>query len=67
MVTHDPNHAFYCADRVLVMRKGLIMADGAPADVVTTEILEDIYSAHVEVQRVRIARSGEERSVVISL
>lgn len=67
MVTHDPNHAFYCADTVLVMKEGRVVSRGTPAQVVNTETLEDIYRARVEVQQVPVQRTGEERSVVISL
>ena len=67
MVTHDPNHAFYCADTVFVMEQGKIVDRGTPQEVVTTETLERIYSARVEVQRVHVGRIGEDRSVVISL
>ena len=67
MVTHDPNHAFYCADTVLVMRGGSVVARGTPQQVVTTDTLEDIYHAKVEVQQVQVQRTGEVRSVVISL
>lgn len=67
MVTHDPDHAFYCADKVLVMKEGVIAAEGSPQEVVTTETLEDIYHARVEVQQVRVERTGQLRSVVISL
>lgn len=67
MVTHDPNHAFYCADKVLVMKEGLLVGSGTPQEVVTTETLEDIYHARVGVQEVFVESIGESRSVVISL
>ena len=39
MVTHDPAHAFFCADRVLVMHEGVLIADGLPYDVITNETM----------------------------
>lgn len=52
MVTHDPDHALFCADRTLVMEKGRIIADGTPEEVVTTENLQRIYNSRVLVTEV---------------
>ena len=49
MVTHDPHHAFLCADHVIVMQDGCVVDDGIPAAVMTRERLESIYSTPVEV------------------
>ncbi len=67
MVTHDPNHAFYCADWVVAMQDGRVVQTGTPQEVVTTSMLERLYNAQVEVCRVRIDKLGEDRSVAISL
>lgn len=67
MVTHDPNHAFYCATKVVAMQKGRVVREGTPDEVVTTEMLEQLYDARVEVTRVMIQSLQEERSVAISL
>lgn len=67
MVTHDPNHAFYCADWVVAMQDGRVEQTGTPQEVVTTAMLERLYNAQVEVCRVHIDKLGEERSVAISL
>ena len=52
MVTHDPDHALFCADRTLVMEKGRIIADGTPEEVITTENLQRIYNSRVLVTEV---------------
>lgn len=67
MVTHDPNHAFYCADAVVVMDRGEVQAIGAPEQVITTRMLRDVYRANAVVQRVFVPEAGGERNVVISL
>ena len=67
MVTHDPNHAFYCADWVVAMQAGRVVQVGTPQEVVTTEMLERLYSAQVEVKRVHIDKIDDDRSVAISL
>jgi iron complex transport system ATP-binding protein len=46
--THDPNHALRCADRVLLMRDGGTLAQGAAADLIRREQLQALYGAAVE-------------------
>jgi len=55
MVTHDPDHALYCSDRVIVMEEGVIIADGTPADTITGETLERIYDSKVCVTDVEVS------------
>lgn len=54
MVTHDPAHAFYCADRVIVLHGGLILCEGAPADVITAQTMRTIYDTEVRIERMDI-------------
>ncbi|GAA2061951.1 ABC transporter ATP-binding protein [Williamsia deligens] len=42
-VLHDLNHACRFADVVIAMRDGAIVAQGAPAEVITAELVEDVY------------------------
>lgn len=58
MVTHDPYHAFYCADRVVVMQDGLIIAQGTPRDVMTRTQLETIYHTQLNVIDVELSTGG---------
>ncbi|MEN5278233.1 ABC transporter ATP-binding protein [Brucella sp. TWI432] len=46
---HDLNHAAMFCDRLLVMQAGKIVASGTPQDVLTRELLRDVFSvdAHV--------------------
>ena len=67
MVTHDPNHAFYCADTVVVMDGGAVQAIGSPEQAITTQMLRDVYRANAVVQRVFVPEAEGERNVVISL
>ena len=41
MVLHDLNLSARYADHLVAMRDGAILAEGAPADVVTEEIVRD--------------------------
>ncbi len=47
--THDPDHAFLCADRVLLLKGGATLALGPPATVVTAENLLALYGVQVAV------------------
>ena len=52
MVTHDPDHALFCADRTVIMEAGRVIADGSPDEVVTSENLRRIYHSKVLVTQV---------------
>jgi iron complex transport system ATP-binding protein len=64
MVTHDPDHALFCADRVIMMEEGAIIGDGPTASVVTTANLQRIYGGDVRVLDVRIDENRTERVCV---
>lgn len=53
-VNHDPAHAFYCADRVMVMQDGRFIADGPPGPAMSEQRLSDLYRLGVEVHNVRL-------------
>lgn len=44
MVTHDPDHALFCGDRVIMMEQGTLIGDGSPKEIITTENLRRIYN-----------------------
>ncbi|CAM2996298.1 ABC transporter ATP-binding protein [Propionibacterium acidifaciens] len=48
-VLHDLNQACRYADEIIAMRDGTILASGAPADVVTPELVEQAYGLPVSV------------------
>ncbi len=47
--THQPDHAFLYADRVIVLDKRKIIAKGLPKQVLTKEIIQNIYKINVEI------------------
>jgi len=49
VVLHDLNHAAEVADRVVVLAGGRVVADGAPADVLTADLLTDVYQVPIAV------------------
>lgn len=56
--THDPDHAFLCADRVAMLHAGRLMACGAPAEVMTAENLHRLYGVEVAVVAVMAGQAG---------
>ena len=64
MVTHDPDHALFCADRVIVMKEGAILLDGSPDETITTEMLQAIYQTNVQVLDVTMADGHVKRVCV---
>jgi iron complex transport system ATP-binding protein len=45
--THNPDHAFMFADRVLALRDGAVAAFGTPREAVTEELIESLYGVRV--------------------
>lgn len=64
MVTHDPGHAFFCADTVFMMEKGVVMASGSPRDTMTESNLERMYGNKVCVADVSLPDGGRTRVCV---
>lgn len=64
--THDPDHAFLCADRVAMLRRGRLMVCGAPAVVMTADHLQQLYGVDIAVTAVALA-SGMTRHVCLPL
>lgn len=49
--THDPNHAMRAATRAFLLRGGACLTEGPVADVLTRQMLEQLYRAPVQVMR----------------
>ncbi len=64
--THDPDHAFLCADRVAMLHEGRLMASGIAADVMTAENLRRLYGVDVAVIEVMAGQQGT-RNVCLPL
>ncbi len=47
---HDLNHAAMFCDRLIVMQKGKIVAAGAPEEIVTEDLLRDVFSVEARVE-----------------
>ncbi|MDR0862541.1 MAG: ABC transporter ATP-binding protein [Oscillospiraceae bacterium] len=49
--THNPDHAFLFAARVLALVGGKVAADGKPDEVVTEQLIHDLYGVTVRLTR----------------
>jgi iron complex transport system ATP-binding protein len=54
--SHDPDHAFLCAQRVLLLAEGRVLEMGTPREVIRSDTLERMY--RVSVQVVPLAGGG---------
>ncbi len=52
MASHFPDHAFLNADQVGILKKGRLLALGAPDEVLTDDVLETTYGIRIRVIRV---------------
>jgi len=49
LVLHDLNQAARYAHRMIVLNHGLVVADGAPTNVLTPDLLAEIFKVHVNI------------------
>ena len=47
--SHDPDHAFLCASRALLLAEGRVLEAGAPREVIRADTLERMYRVSVQV------------------
>jgi iron complex transport system ATP-binding protein len=67
MSTHDPDQAFLCGDRVVLLRDGGIVAQGAPDETLTAQRLHALYGVDVEIAEVPMAAGRARRACLPSL
>ena len=48
-VLHDLNHACRFADQIIAMKSGRIVAQGDPAQVITADLVEDVYGMRCQI------------------
>ncbi len=64
MVTHDPHHAIYCADTVVVVKGGRVERVGTPGEIITGPVLRGIYGVPVDVVEAPLTDGGTRRVCV---
>ena len=48
--THNPDHAFLYANRVLMIQGGKVIADGRPDEVLDAKLIKDVYGVDVHIE-----------------
>ena len=49
MVLHDINHAARYSDGLIAMRQGNIMKCGTPREIITTEVMQEVFQIHAKI------------------
>ena len=49
MVLHDVNQALRYSDNLVALADGRIVAQGAPDDIITSDLLEEVYGVRLPV------------------
>ena len=52
MVLHDINQALYYSDEILAMKDGNLLAAGAPEEVITKDLIEEVFDVPLELREV---------------
>ena len=48
--SHNPDQAFLFSDKVLALLEGRVLAYGSPKDVISGDVIKQLYSIDVEVE-----------------
>ncbi len=48
--THNPDQSFMFSDRILALHGGLVLASGAPCDIVNEELMHQLYVVDTAVE-----------------
>lgn len=51
--THNPEHSYMYSDRIVALKGGAVLAEGAPKDVLTAETVGALYGIGVEIASLR--------------
>lgn len=67
MTSHFPDHAFMASTKVLAINRGSKYKIGTPEEIVTSELLEDIYKIRVQIETVKDSISDEDITVCVPI
>jgi|SRR5699024_5716017 len=67
MTSHFPDHAFMASTKVLVMNRGNKFHIGKPDEVVTSELLQEIYNIKVQINTVINESNGKELKICVPI
>jgi len=63
--THDPDHAFLCADRAALLHDGRLARLASPREAVTPESLQQLYGVNVRIIEIDDPGTGRRRPVCV--
>ncbi|MFR1480286.1 MAG: hypothetical protein ACLSB9_33750 [Hydrogeniiclostridium mannosilyticum] len=52
MVLHDINQSLYYSDEIVAMKDGKIIAHGLPEEIITGELVKEVYDVDLNIQSV---------------
>ncbi len=52
MVLHDINQSLYYSDEIVAMKDGTMIAHGLPEEIITTELVKQVYDVDLQIQQV---------------
>lgn len=52
MVLHDINQSLYYSDEIVAMKDGKVIAHGLPEEIITTELVRQVYDVDLQIQKV---------------
>ncbi|WP_104166185.1 ABC transporter ATP-binding protein [Arthrobacter sp. SX1312] len=58
LVIHDINFASCYSDTILAMRDGALLRQGPPEEIMTPEVLREVYDVEIQVEQIRGNRIG---------
>lgn len=64
MVTHNPDHALFCATKVVIMKNGQLINSGTPEETIVEESMQDIYKTEVKIGGIRLS---DERTIRVCI
>lgn len=64
MTTHNPDHAFLCCDRVILITRDRRVVEGNVDEVVTEENLYQAYGVHVKIMEQQLNNGMKIKSCV---
>lgn len=65
VVLHDINHAATYADRILAMKDGEIIADGAPNDIISVELIKELFGVEVKIIAVEMLGQNKPHCIAV--
>ncbi len=58
MVTHDPDQAFYCASKVVLMKKGRLLSAGTPETTIIEGSMKEMYGIDVKINGLNLTNNN---------